>query len=107
MPSLSSHVLDTTLGKPAEAMKLTLTCPDGSGFNLVTNADGRVSQWPDINLVTGTYQLRFHTGDYLQAHHGSQFYPFADVHFEMEEQHGHYHIPLLISPYGFSTYRGS
>ena len=86
--SLSSHVLDTTLGKPAANMQ-------------------RCNQWQDTDFVAGIYQLRFHTKNYLLAHHGAAFYPFVDIHFELVENGGHYHVPLLISPYGFSSYRGS
>jgi 5-hydroxyisourate hydrolase len=105
--SLSSHVLDTTLGKPASAMKLILTTPTNQQIKATTNDDGRCNNWGDITLEAGTYQLRFITGDYLQKHHQSAFYPHVDICFNMTEGGGHYHIPLLISPFGFSSYRGS
>ncbi len=107
MLSLSSHVLDTTTGKPAAQMALTLTCPNGDVARAETDSDGRCKQWGDISLTPGIYQLRFDTGAYLTQHHGKGLYPFVDIHFEMEASGGHYHIPLLISPYGFSSYRGS
>ncbi len=107
MPSLSSHVLDTTLGKPAAGLAITLTLPDGTCVSATTNDDGRVSQWPVDAFPAGTYQVRFHSGEYLQQQHGSAFYPFVDVHFELQADGGHYHIPLLLSPFGFSSYRGS
>ncbi|MCC2615738.1 hydroxyisourate hydrolase [Aestuariibacter halophilus] len=106
MPSLSSHVLDTTLGKPAVGMPLTLKTPDGQCVEGITNADGRCNEWQGIRLTTGTYTLQFNTGDYLRSHHGSAFYPHADITFCIETDE-HYHIPLLISPFGYSTYRGS
>ena len=105
--SLSSHVLDTTLGKPAEAMKLVLTTPDGQTVEAITNNDGRCNDWGDTEFHAGVYQLRFLTGDYLKEHHQSSFYPQVDICFQISEEGGHYHIPLLISPYGFSSYRGS
>ena len=105
--SLSSHVLDTTLGKPAAKMCLTLTTPDGATIEAQTNEDGRCNQWQDTLFTAGVYQLRFHTKDYLLAHHPQAFYPYVDIHFELQENGGHYHVPLLISPFGFSSYRGS
>lgn len=107
MNTLSSHVLDTTKGQPAAAMNLTLTLPNGQDVKGQTDSDGRFSDWGEISFNPGTYQLRFETGTYLKSTHGSAFYPFVDVHFEIAEDGGHYHIPLLISPYGFSSYRGS
>jgi 5-hydroxyisourate hydrolase len=105
--SLSSHVLDTTLGKPAASMKLALTTVDGQVINAQTDIDGRCNQWQDFDFKAGVYCLRFFTKDYLQTHHNQGFYPFVDVHFELTENGGHYHVPLLISPFGFSSYRGS
>ena len=105
--SLSSHVLDTTLGKPAKAMKLVLTTPNNESVEAMTNDDGRCNDWGDMTFNAGTYQLRFLTGEYLQEHHQSEFYPHVDICFQITEDGGHYHIPLLISPYGFSSYRGS
>jgi 5-hydroxyisourate hydrolase len=105
--SLSSHVLDTTLGRPASKMKLVLTTPDQKHIDAITNGDGRCNEWDGVEFVEGTYQLRFMTGDYLNEHHQSAFYPHVDICFTMMENGGHYHIPLLISPFGFSSYRGS
>lgn len=105
--SLSSHVLDTTLGKPAADMHLTLMIPEGKIIEAKTNQDGRCNDWQGLAFEAGIYQLRFHTKDYLLAHHPEAFYPFVDIHFELVENGGHYHVPLLISPYGFSSYRGS
>ena len=100
-------MLDTTLGKPAKGLKLTLTLPDGKQIDGTTNDDGRFNEWGQDAFDAGVYSLRFHTGDYLQSHHGSAFYPHVDVAFSMETGQGHHHIPLLISPFGFSSYRGS
>jgi len=107
MNSLSSHVLDTTTGKPACDMTITLTTPDGSKIVSKTNTDGRCKDWGLTLFSAGDYCLRFHCKEYLHATHGESFYPFVDIHFEISEDGGHYHVPLLISPYGFSSYRGS
>ncbi|TBR41540.1 hydroxyisourate hydrolase [Marinomonas agarivorans] len=107
MITLSSHILDTTLGKPAAGLSISLYHPDGQISNAITDQDGRCKNWGDIPLVAGTYQLRFHCQDYLITEHGKSFYPHIDIHFFMEEGGGHYHVPLLISPFGYSSYRGS
>jgi 5-hydroxyisourate hydrolase len=107
MNTLSSHVLDTTSGKPAVNMALTLTLPNGDTLNGLTNEDGRFNQWEQSDFGAGEYTMRFHCKDHIIAEHGQSFYPFIDIHFEMLENGGHYHIPLLVSPFGFSSYRGS
>lgn len=107
MISLSSHVLDTTSGKPVSQLPLTLTFPDGKQVNGMTDSDGRCKSWGDADFPQGTYSLRFHCQDYLTEKHGESFYPFVDIAFTMQESGGHYHVPLLISPFGFSSYRGS
>lgn len=107
MNSLSSHVLDTTTGKPASAMKITLNTPEGNLIEGLTNSDGRCKDWGQTLFNAGVYCLRFHCKEYLQATHGASFYPFVDIHFEISHDGGHYHVPLLISPFGFSSYRGS
>ena len=107
MISLSSHILDTTLGQPAAGLRIELTTPEGKTVHAESDHDGRCNQWQDIELEAGVHTLRFHTGPYLQAKHGSAFYPFVDIHFDIQSNQGHYHTPLLISPYGFSSYRGS
>ena len=106
MITLSSHVLDTTSGKPAEKLNITLTIADGSQIQSVTDKDGRCKDWGSCEFIPGVYCLRFHTGKYLHDHHGSAFYPFVDVNFTISDP-GHYHIPLLLSPHGYSSYRGS
>ncbi len=107
MTSLSSHVLDTTAGKPFAGLTLTLTCPDGSTYQAKTDSDGRCRDWGEVQFSDGDYQLRFHCQQYLLDQHGESFYPFVDIHFTLSSSGGHYHVPLLISPYGFSSYRGS
>ena len=107
MTSLSTHVLDTTLGRPVAALAVTLAAPDGRTCDGLTDSDGRCRNWSAEDLAPGRYCLRFHTGDYLRTVHGSAFYPHVDIWFEITEAQGHYHIPLLLSPFGFSSYRGS
>lgn len=107
MNSLSSHVLDTTSGKPVANLPITLYLADGTTITVATDADGRCKHWDDVTFNPGTYHLRFHCQEYLQQAHGNSFYPFVDIHFIIKPNSGHYHVPLLISPFGFSSYRGS
>lgn len=118
MSTLSTHVLDTALGRPAEGMHLrleALTSAEGATEAWreigqgTTNADGRVSSLlaPDAKLSRGTYRLTFETGAYHRAQGVAGFYPSVSVRFVITEDAAHYHVPLLISPFGYSTYRGS
>lgn len=109
MSTLSTHVLDTTHGRPAAEVSLTL-CDANSVplFAGMTNADGRCPGLPD--LPQGRYKLTFAVADYfLKAGVALPEPPFLDVvtiDFGVSGE-GHYHVPLLVSPYGYSTYRGS
>lgn len=118
MTGLTTHVLDTTTGKPAEGLVIELYRIEGSTRTTVksvrTNADGRVDGGPILigeTFVAGTYELVFHAGDYLRAQGITLTEPaFLDVipiRFGISDITAHYHVPLLISPYGYSTYRGS
>ena len=82
------------------------TLPNGDVLTGKTDNDGRFNQWGQ-KFEAGVYTLRFHSHDYLIATHGKSFYPHIDIAFELESDGGHYHVPLLISPFGFSSYRGS
>lgn len=109
MSSLSTHVLDTTHGRPAANVSLTLTDAGGAPlFAGVTNADGRCPGLPA--LPTGRYRLSFAVAEYfLRQGVVLPEPPFLDVvtiDFGVSAE-GHYHVPLLVSPYGYSTYRGS
>lgn len=118
MTGLTTHVLDTALGKPAQDLRIDLFRLDGDSRALVktvkTNADGRVDGGPMLigdTFAVGTYELVFHAGDYLRAN-GVDLAepPFLDaipIRFGIADTTAHYHVPLLLSPYGYSTYRGS
>ena len=112
MGSLSTHVLDTASGRPAQGLRIELY-RNNSLVKAVTNADGRCDA-PLLNegeFESGSYELRFYAGDYLRQSGTKLMEPaFLDVIpivFGMAEGQGHYHVPLLLSPYGYSTYRGS
>ncbi len=115
MGRLTTHVLDTTAGAPAAGLTIELFRLDGGETCLAvarTNDDGRVDS-PLLEgdaLTVGVYELRFHAGDYLRERHDLPDPPFLDVvpiRFGIAAPQAHYHVPLLISPYGYSTYRGS
>ena len=112
---LTTHVLDTGQGKPAKGIKISLYRVSGNSHRkiaeAVTNDDGRTDApiLPVEQFKTGQYELIFHTGDYLHAQ-GVQTDPLflgdVPIRFGMAEV-DHYHVPLLLSPFGYSTYRGS
>ncbi|WP_299891046.1 hydroxyisourate hydrolase [uncultured Ruegeria sp.] len=114
---LTTHVLDTARGCPAGGMKIVLYKVTGNSHRklveMQTNADGRTNRpiFPQEDFKTGTYELIFYAGDYLRASGQSGEEPlFLDqipIRFGMSDAEAHYHVPLLLSPYGYSTYRGS
>ncbi|WP_422025849.1 hydroxyisourate hydrolase [Roseovarius sp.] len=113
---LTTHVLDTARGRPAAGMTVELYRIEGEKRSLVralqTNADGRTDEpiLPEAEFRVGTYELVFHAGDYIDARFSPPDSPrFLDevpIRFGMSEA-VHYHVPLLVSPFGYSTYRGS
>jgi len=111
--SISTHVLDTANGQPAEGLPITLWREDAYGDVLIgtapTNSDGRAPTLipKDADLPAGTYRIRFDTGEWFENTGVTGFYPEVVVRFIIRDADQHYHVPLLISPYGFSTYRGS
>jgi len=112
MSKLTTHVLDTSSGRPAEGVTIILEALKSSGFKEigrgVTNADGRVTDILDeAQLTAGTFKMTFHTKEYLAASNRTGFYPYVEVVFEVTNPQEHHHIPLLLSPFGYSTYRGS
>jgi 5-hydroxyisourate hydrolase len=114
MGRLTSHVLDTAAGKPAADMQAELL--DGAGRSLRrlrTNRDGRFDQ-PLLeggDLKKGKYVLRFHVGDYFRSQGVAlpdpPFLDVVEVPFGIADPQAHYHVPLLVSPFSFTTYRGS
>ncbi|MBU6454183.1 MAG: hydroxyisourate hydrolase [Cyanobacteria bacterium REEB67] len=112
MSKITTHVLDTSLGRPAAGVHITLELMKSSGFKEiargVTNDDGRVSDLiGDQSLVAGVYKITFETKDYFAASGRPAFYPSVPIIFEVGKAEEHYHVPLLLSPFGYSTYRGS
>lgn len=113
MSQITTHILDTALGKPAEAVPLALYKLDGADWTQLaagtTNNDGRVAGLLDTHRVlpAGTYRMHFDTAVYFEALASCVFYPYVDVVFNLDDSGEHYHIPLLLSPFGYSTYRGS
>ncbi len=113
MATLSTHVLDSSTGKPAAGIQITVRSGPGvAGAQRVlatayTNADGRVTDWGMGELSPGAYQLRFGTGDWFAGQGKSCFYPEVLIAFTVDDDESHYHVPLLLAPYAYSTYRGS
>ncbi|CAN7362701.1 hydroxyisourate hydrolase [Phenylobacterium sp. LjRoot225] len=109
MSSLSTHVLDTTHGRPAEGVTLRLMADATVLFEGVTDADGRCRDLPA--LAPGRYRLEFAVAAYFRAKgvvlSDPPFLDSIPIHFGVAETGAHYHVPLLVSPYGYSTYRGS
>ncbi|MGH2945631.1 MAG: hydroxyisourate hydrolase [Solirubrobacteraceae bacterium] len=115
MSAITSHVLDTSRGLPAEGVPVRLerAAASGDGWEPVgrgsTDADGRVRELAPAGapLAAGRYRLTFGTGPYFEASGQYAFYPEISVVFTVDDGAGHYHVPLLLNPFGYSTYRGS
>ncbi|QLY32203.1 hydroxyisourate hydrolase [Nocardia huaxiensis] len=106
MSTLSTHVLDAVRGTPAAGIGVTLLDAGGTeSASGTTDADGRIAALGG-ELTPGTYRLRFDTGPYFAARHVDTFYPEVTIAFTVTDAR-HYHVPLLLSPFAFSTYRGS
>lgn len=113
MSAITTHILDTSKGKPAAGVPVFLDFQDqgewqrlGSGQ---TDADGRCKTLlPDGHtLARGLYRLEFRVSDYFDSSGTKAFYPYVKIVFSLEEPESHYHVPLLLNPFGYSTYRGS
>jgi 5-hydroxyisourate hydrolase len=113
MSGISTHVLDTSIGRPAAGVAVRLELEGGAErrelARATTNADGRVAQLlpADTALAAATYRLSFDTGAYFGARGVAAFYPQVTVVFPVHDAGQHHHVPLLVSPFGYSTYRGS
>ena len=112
--TISTHVLDTSLGLPASGVRIVLERIDDDGQPSTiavgeTDSDGRLRDLLDPSgaLGEGHYRLTFETGRYFEGTHREAFFPAVSVDFRMGSDAQHYHVPLLISPFGYSTYRGS
>lgn len=110
---ITTHILDTAQGKPAVNVPIALSrFTDANEWEELgagrTNDDGRiVDLLPADGLTPGTYRMHFDTEAYFSAQNQKGFYPFVEVVFSIEATDQHYHVPLLLNPFGYSTYRGS
>jgi 5-hydroxyisourate hydrolase len=111
MSHVTTHVLDTGSGKPAADGPVAPHMLDGARWVQIaegaTDADGRIKQLGPDRLPTGTYRLAFDTGKYFAATGTATFFPEVTLTFGVLESEAHYHVPLLLSPFAYSTYRGS
>jgi 5-hydroxyisourate hydrolase len=112
MSPLTTHVLDTALGLPAAGVRVALSRAEEGDFaalcERVTDPDGRVRDFLAPGTLTfATYRLRFFVEDYFAASGRGTFFPWVDVVFRVHELTRHHHVPLLVCPHGYSTYRGS
>lgn len=113
MSGITTHVLDTSRGRPAKGVPVTLEIEAAGGWKLVgkgtTNSDGRISDLvsAEVTILPGVYRLIFDTGRYFASHQSEGFYPQVTIVFRLADAAQHYHVPLLLSPFGYSTYRGS
>jgi 5-hydroxyisourate hydrolase len=113
MSAITTHVLDISRGRPAEGVPVTLEIEAAGGWKLLgkgtTNVDGRLGDLlpNDFGLSAGVYRLIFDTTVYFANQQLTSFYPQITIVFRIEDPGQHYHVPLLLSPFGYSTYRGS
>lgn len=109
---ITTHVLDTAAGRPGKGIAITLERAAGASWQPIgagaTDDDGRLrTLTPPGPVEPGTYRIRFETGAYLAAQGQAGFFPVVEIQFTVVDGAQHYHVPLLLSPYGYSTYRGS
>lgn len=109
MAKITTHVLDISRGKPASGVAVTLESDVGGGFEpgqrYETDADGRVKTFNEVDA--GVHRLTFDIGAHYAKLGQETFYPHAQITFVVKDAGQHFHVPLLLSPFGFSTYRGS
>jgi 5-hydroxyisourate hydrolase len=112
MSQITTHILDTTLGKPARGVAISLHQQNGTEWSKLaegkTNKDGRISDLLEagLTLPLGIYKMRFEIQAYFDELEIKAFYPFVEIVFNVSSAE-HYHVPLLLNPFGYSTYRGS
>ncbi len=112
MSQITTHVLDTSSGRPAAGVKISLQKNSNNEWKEIakgiTNTDGRVSDLlaKESVLDSGVYKLIFETNEYFNQLHIQSFYPFVEIVFFIKDAE-HYHVPLLLNPFGYTTYRGS
>jgi 5-hydroxyisourate hydrolase len=108
---VTTHVLDATSGRPAADIEVTLARQDAGSWQQVasdrTDTDGRIGDFGPADLERGVYRVSFAVAAYFAARGQPTFYPEVSVTFTLAEVAEHYHVPLLLSPYAYSTYRGS
>lgn len=108
---VTTHVLDTSIGRPASGVSVELEVRSGDGWggiaSGVTDADGRVKELGPPLLESGDYRLRFDTAAYFAGIDTVAFFPEVVLTFVVDAEQAHYHVPLLLSPFAYSTYRGS
>lgn len=113
MNQITTHILDTSTGQPASGvgvrLELLLAGAWSEKARADTDADGRVRGLLGAGtpLIAGTYRIRFESGAYFKARGVDPFFPYVEVAFTITDTARHYHVPLLLSPFGYSTYRGS
>lgn len=111
MTAITTHVLDTATGLPAAGIAVRLDVRDGDGWRAlgdgVTDGDGRLRDLGPDAVAGGEYRLTFASGAYFAGHGRETFFPEVTVAFTVADPTGHHHVPLLLSPFAFSTYRGS
>ena len=113
MSQITTHILDTTRGVPAANVPITLFMQQGDDWQKLsdgmTNKDGRIADLLTNNtkLSAGVYRMHFATKAYYSSNDEKGFYPYVDIVFEIDGSGSHYHIPLLLTAFGYSTYRGS
>ncbi len=108
---ITTHVLDVSIGKPATGIHYALEYSTNNSWSSLsvgeTDKDGRVSNLCPSPLKEGMYRITFETLEYFKAKGLKCFYPSVNITFEITSKDEHYHVPLLLSPFGYSTYRGS
>jgi 5-hydroxyisourate hydrolase len=108
---VTTHVLDATSGRPAADVEVTLERHAGHSWQLITSGrtdtDGRITAFGPANLERGMYRASFAVAAYFAARQQPTFYPEVVIMFTLDDEEAHYHVPLLVSPYAYTTYRGS